>query len=113
MTTATDSPARGFDPAAVEARGLRLSAAAGLALAVVGIGWGLLASSQVILFDGVYAILGFALSWLGIRAAALVRPVRRRGTRSAGRRSRRSSSASRRWCCSAHSATPASTPSWS
>ena len=72
MTTATDSPARGFDPAAVEARGLRLSAAAGLALAVVGIGWGLLASSQVILFDGVYAILGFALSWLGIRAAALV-----------------------------------------
>lgn len=60
------------DPLAREARALRTSAAVGLALAAVGVVWGLLASSQVILFDGVYAVLGFAMSWLGVRAAALV-----------------------------------------
>jgi predicted Co/Zn/Cd cation transporter (cation efflux family) len=55
-----------------EALGLRISAAAALGLAVVGIGWGLAAQSQVILFDGVYSIVGFVLSWFGLRAAALV-----------------------------------------
>jgi cation diffusion facilitator family transporter len=60
------------DPAEHEARALRLSAAGGLGLAIVGIAWGLAAASQVILFDGLYAVLGFALSWLGIRAAAKV-----------------------------------------
>jgi predicted Co/Zn/Cd cation transporter (cation efflux family) len=55
-----------------EAVGLRISAVAALVLAVVGIVWGLAAGSQVILFDGVYAIVGFALSWFGLRAAALV-----------------------------------------
>ena len=60
------------DPAQHEARALRLSAGAGLGLAIVGVAWGLAAASQVILFDGLYAVLGFALSWLGIRAAAKV-----------------------------------------
>jgi predicted Co/Zn/Cd cation transporter (cation efflux family) len=60
------------DPARREARALRLSAAAGLALAVLGIAWGLAADSAIILFDGLYSIVGFLLSWLGLRAAALV-----------------------------------------
>ncbi len=60
------------DPTAAEGRALRLSAGASLALAVLGIAWGLLARSQVILFDGVYAVVGFVMSWFGIRAAALV-----------------------------------------
>lgn len=55
-----------------EAVGLRISAVAALVLAGVGIAWGLAAESQVILFDGVYSIVGFVLSWFGLRAAALV-----------------------------------------
>ena len=55
-----------------EALGLRISAVAALALAVVGIVWGLAAGSQIVLFDGVYSIVGFVLSWFGLRAAALV-----------------------------------------
>lgn len=55
-----------------EAVGLRISAAAALVLAVAGIAWGLASGSQVILFDGVYSVVGFVLSWFGLRAAALV-----------------------------------------
>ncbi len=55
-----------------ETLGLRVSAVAALVLAGVGIVWGLAAGSQVILFDGVYSIVGFVLSWFGLRAAALV-----------------------------------------
>ncbi len=55
-----------------ESLGLRISAFAALALAAVGIVWGLAAESQVILFDGIYSIVGFVLSWFGLRAAALV-----------------------------------------
>lgn len=51
---------------------MRVSAAAGLALAVLGIVWGLAAGSAIILFDGLYSIVGFVLAWLGLRAAALV-----------------------------------------
>ncbi len=39
---------------------------------MVGVVWGLAVASQIILFDGLYAVLGFALSWLGMRAAAKV-----------------------------------------
>lgn len=60
------------DPQAAEARALKLSAGAALALAAVGVVWGIAASSQAILFDGVFALLGFALSWLGMRAAAVI-----------------------------------------
>lgn len=55
-----------------EASALRASAGAALVLAAVGIAWGLAASSQVILFDGLYAVIGFVLSWFGLRASALV-----------------------------------------
>lgn len=64
--------ATGPDPQVAEARALRLSAGAALALAAVGVVWGIFASSQAILFDGVFALLGFALSWLGMRAAAVI-----------------------------------------
>lgn len=60
------------DPQAQEARALRWSAAAGLTLALLGVVWGLLARSQIILFDGVYAVLGTIMSWLSLRASALV-----------------------------------------
>lgn len=55
-----------------EARALRLSAGASLLLCALGIAWGLAAQSQVILFDGLYAIIGFVLAWLGLRASKLV-----------------------------------------
>ncbi|MGB7983298.1 MAG: cation transporter [Candidatus Nanopelagicales bacterium] len=55
-----------------ETRALQLSAAAALVLATVGIVWGLAVQSQVILFDGLYSIIGFVLSWFGLRASALV-----------------------------------------
>ncbi|MGB8021396.1 MAG: cation transporter [Candidatus Nanopelagicales bacterium] len=55
-----------------EAQALRLSAAASLLLAALGVAWGLAVGSQVILFDGLYAIIGFVLAWLGLRASALV-----------------------------------------
>jgi predicted Co/Zn/Cd cation transporter (cation efflux family) len=67
-TPATDAN----DPARLEARSLWLSSAAGLVLAILALVWGVVAESQVILFDGVYASLGFVLSWFGLRAAALV-----------------------------------------
>ena len=55
-----------------EAAALRLSAVASLALAVVGLVWGLAVASQVIVFDAVYSLIGFVLAWFGLRAAALV-----------------------------------------
>lgn len=66
------APAEADDPMRTEARALRISAGAALALALAGVAWGLAASSQVILFDGLYSLIGFALAWLGLRAAALV-----------------------------------------
>lgn len=60
------------DPQVLEARALRLSAGAALAFAALGVVWGIAASSQAILFDGVFALLGFALSWLGMRAASVI-----------------------------------------
>ncbi|HEX6887438.1 MAG TPA: cation transporter [Candidatus Nanopelagicales bacterium] len=60
------------DPVRREQRALLLSAGFALVLAVAGVVWGLAVASQVILFDGLYSLLGFALSWLGLRAAALV-----------------------------------------
>lgn len=68
----TGVPAPPDAPARREALGLTLSAAGALVLAVVGIVWGLAVSSQVILFDGLYSVIGFVLAWFGLRAAALV-----------------------------------------
>lgn len=60
------------DPARREAAALRFSVIGALVLAVVGIVWGLAVSSQVILFDGLYSVIGFVLAWFSLRAADLV-----------------------------------------
>jgi predicted Co/Zn/Cd cation transporter (cation efflux family) len=44
----------------------------GAGFGLLGIGWGLAASSQIILFDGIYAALSILLSWLSLRASRLV-----------------------------------------
>lgn len=51
---------------------LRLSTTAALAFAVVGISWGWFADSQIILFDGVYALIGVGLAGLSLQAARMV-----------------------------------------
>ncbi|GAA0478821.1 hypothetical protein Aca07nite_86290 [Actinoplanes capillaceus] len=51
---------------------LRLSLVASAVLAVLGVGWGLVAGSQAILLDGVYTLIGMALTSLSLRAARLM-----------------------------------------
>jgi predicted Co/Zn/Cd cation transporter (cation efflux family) len=55
-----------------ERRGLIVSGGIAAAIGVIGIAWGLLAQSQIILFDGFYALIGLGLSWLGLRASQLI-----------------------------------------
>ena len=56
-----------------EQRSLALSLTAACVLAVVGVAWGLSVSSQIILFDGAYGVIGVALSGLTLHASNLVR----------------------------------------
>lgn len=58
--------------AVAERRALRLSIVAAGVLGAIGITVGLIARSQMIVFDGVYAVLGIALSWMALRALRLV-----------------------------------------
>lgn len=58
--------------AAIERRGIVMSAATAGALAALGIGWGLFSGSQIILLDGAYALIGLGLSWLALRAGRLI-----------------------------------------
>lgn len=55
-----------------ERRLLRLSTAAAAAFAALGIIWGWWAESQIVLLDGVYALIGLLLGALSLRAASLV-----------------------------------------
>lgn len=55
-----------------EQRLLGLSTLAGAVFALVAIVWGTLAQSQVILLDGVYALVGVLLGGISLRAAVLV-----------------------------------------
>jgi predicted Co/Zn/Cd cation transporter (cation efflux family) len=52
-----------------ERTGLLASVAAGGALGVLGVVWGLASGSQMILLDGAYAVIGIALSLLLLRAS--------------------------------------------
>lgn len=52
---------------------LRLSMLVTLLLAVIGVVWGLLAGAQVILFDGIYALLGVLLTGVSLAAARVSR----------------------------------------
>ncbi len=56
-----------------EQRSLGLSLTAACILAVVGVAWGLSVSSQIIVFDGAYGVIGVALSALTLHASNLVR----------------------------------------
>jgi predicted Co/Zn/Cd cation transporter (cation efflux family) len=58
--------------AALEQRSLRWSMAAAVVLSVLGVTWGVVTSSQVILFDGMYGVLGIGLTWLSMVASRLV-----------------------------------------
>lgn len=60
------------DLAIAERRALRVSIVAAGVLGAIGITVGLIARSQMIVFDGVYAVLGIALSWMALRALRLV-----------------------------------------
>jgi cation diffusion facilitator family transporter len=51
---------------------LRASITGTIAFAVLGVGWGWWAQSQVILLDGAYALIGLGLGLLSLRAARLV-----------------------------------------
>lgn len=55
-----------------EQRALRVSMAISVGLGIVALVWGLASSSQVILLDSVYVILGLGLSWLGLYASRAV-----------------------------------------
>lgn len=57
--------------AAAERRSLIGSIVATSVLGTLGIGWGLASGSQMILFDGVFALVGIAVSWLLLRASSL------------------------------------------
>ncbi len=77
---ASAAPRRDGDPLGFfEQRVLRWSMVATGSLAAVGLVWGIASSSQMILFDGMYGVLGIGLTWLSMRASRLVAagPTRR------------------------------------
>jgi cation diffusion facilitator family transporter len=55
----------------VERRGLLVSIAVTAVLGAIGIVWGIIGGSQMILLDGVYAVIGIAVSFLLLGASAL------------------------------------------
>ena len=56
-----------------EQRSLVISLAAAAVVSVVGIAWGLVVSSQIILFDGLYGVIGTVLSGLTLQVSTLVK----------------------------------------
>jgi cation diffusion facilitator family transporter len=55
----------------LEQRALHVSIVVAAAQGAVGVVWGIFARSQMILFDGVYAVVGIVLSWLLLRASSM------------------------------------------
>ena len=75
MTTATNDPGTATElerSTVLERRGLLASGAMAGAIATIGIIWGFVADSQIIVFDGFYAVIGLGLSWLGLRSSKLI-----------------------------------------
>lgn len=56
-----------------ERRALLVSITGAACIAGLGITWGIVSGSQMILFDGVYSLLGVGLGWLALYAAGLAR----------------------------------------
>ena len=71
VSLATEKP-RPADDLGTEQRLLRLSTISAGLFAATAISWGWLAASQVIVLDGVYALIGVLLGGLSLRAAVLV-----------------------------------------
>jgi len=55
-----------------ERRALTVSFVGGLVFAIAAIGIGIIANSQIILFDGVYTFLGILLTWMASRVSRIV-----------------------------------------
>jgi len=53
-----------------EQRALKISIAATTILGLIGVAWGIVSGSQMILLDGMYGIVGTATSWMLLRASA-------------------------------------------
>jgi predicted Co/Zn/Cd cation transporter (cation efflux family) len=72
--TEPDAQSKSFgdDVTALERRVLRLSLLATSSMALLGIVWGVVSGSSVILFDGMYGALGMGLTWLSMVASRLV-----------------------------------------
>jgi predicted Co/Zn/Cd cation transporter (cation efflux family) len=70
VTQAASGPAPA-SAAGRERHGLLVSIVVTAALGALGVAWGLLSGSQMILLDGIYAVIGIATSWLLLRASAL------------------------------------------
>jgi predicted Co/Zn/Cd cation transporter (cation efflux family) len=66
-------------PAEREQEMLRASTVIAGGMAAVGVTWGIVGNSQMILFDGAYSLIGVGLSGLTLRAAQLIEsgPTRR------------------------------------
>lgn len=60
------------DALRAEQRWLRFSTLAAAGFSVVAIAWGLAASSQIVLLDGVYALIGVVLGAVSLKASKLV-----------------------------------------
>lgn len=54
-----------------ERHALQVSIAASVALGIIGVAWGIVSGSQVILLDGLFSVIGIATSWMLLRASAL------------------------------------------
>lgn len=59
------------DSAERERKALRYSMAAAIALAAMAAVWGWISQSQVILLDGLYALIGIVLTWMSLRVSAI------------------------------------------
>ena len=59
----------GLEETSAEQRGLRLSIVASILIAAFALGWGWAFDSRVVLFDGVFILLGTVMSALALRAA--------------------------------------------
>jgi len=58
-----------LEETSAEQRGLRLSVVVSLLIAALALGWGWAFDSRVVLFDGVFILLGTVMSFLALRAA--------------------------------------------
>ncbi|MCD2109242.1 hypothetical protein O4214_29680 [Rhodococcus erythropolis] len=65
------------DSAARESKAMRYSLVVAPALAVLAAFWGWISQSQVILLDGVYALIGMVLTALSLRVSRIADPASR------------------------------------